>query len=105
MGLEIPLPDPNDPSLPSVAPPRPPIPAPPSLTDLYIKARTAGASDTDAALAVAQHLRQQADIRSGFRRAGDIAAGRPVTGDAYRAQLMGEADRPLQDLAARRAVE
>lgn len=78
--------------------------APPSLTDLYIKARTQGMDDTNAALAVAQHLRQIADARSGFREAGAIAAGRPFDAPADRAQLMGEADRPLQELAARRQV-
>lgn len=84
--------------------PTAPLPAPPSLTDLYVKARTAGMNDTDAALAVAQHLRQQADLRLGFREAGAIASGRPYDAVGDRASLMGEADRPLQDLAARRAT-
>jgi len=76
-------------------------PAPPSLSDLYMKARMAGMDDTNAALAVAQHLRGQADFRSGMRDAGNVAAGRP-TDLAYRQQLMSEADRPMQELAARR---
>jgi len=59
--------------------PTAPIPAPPSLTDLYVKARTAGMNDTDAALAVAQHLRQQADLRSGFREAAQSPLGGPTT--------------------------
>ncbi len=81
----------------------PPIAPPPGLLDLYVKAKAAGLDDTNAALAVAQHLRSQADLRAGFRRGGDLAAGRP-TDDTYRQNLMTEADRPLQELAARRAT-
>jgi len=88
---------PQGPSEPAATPSTTP------LMDLFMKARVAGLDDTNAALAVARHLREQADLRSGFRDAGNVAAGRPLD-LGYRQQLMSEADRPLQDLAARRAT-
>jgi hypothetical protein len=93
---------PADPAAPPPASAPAPIPAPPGVLDLYIKNRAAGLDDTNAALATAQQLRREADLRAGFRRAGDIGAGRP-TDDTYRTTLMNEAERPMQELAARRA--
>jgi hypothetical protein len=96
---------------PGGAPPAPPTssapPAaqPPSLTDLYIKARSAGMDDTQASLALAQHLRERADLRSGVREAGAVAAGRPYDAVSDRAGLMAEANAPIADLQQRRAVE
>lgn len=84
------------------APAAPTQPQIPSLTDLYVKLRSQGLSDANAALALAQANRKTADLRSGFREASSIASGRPYDATADRAQLMAEADRPLSDLAQQR---
>lgn len=77
-----------------------PAGAPAGLFDLYTKLRSSGLSDEDAALALAKQGRASADSRSGWRRVSDIMNG-TNTADAYRAQLMQEADKPLADLAER----
>lgn len=71
------------------------------LFDLYAKLRTQGLSDEDAALAIAKQQRASAESRSGWRRVADIMNG-TNTSDAYRQQLLQQADKPLADLAERR---
>lgn len=73
----------------------------PSLTDLYVKLRSQGLNDQQAALTLAKANRQTADLRSGFREAAAITSGRPFDAVADRAQLMGEADKPIADLEQR----